>query len=169
MLKRFLPFIGIDGRRFHYTWVSASEGQRWQQTVTQFTRQIHELGPASGEAENAAAITPGATPQAAAGRGAALTAPSKEQVETLKKAVIDALSKVDVVVGWKQGFDPLHVEPFFIEKPEQADQTHILAPLRAEPRALFDASEGQEGRRHRQGLRFPDRRPAFAGRAYSAG
>ena len=47
MLKRFLPFIGIDDRRFHYTWVSASEGQKWQQTVTDFTRQIHELGPAT--------------------------------------------------------------------------------------------------------------------------
>ena len=45
MLKRFLPFIGIDEKRFHYTWVSASEGQRWQQTVTDFTKQIHELGP----------------------------------------------------------------------------------------------------------------------------
>jgi coenzyme F420-reducing hydrogenase delta subunit len=45
MLKRFLPFVGIDARRFHYTWVSASEGQRWQQTVTEFTTLIHELGP----------------------------------------------------------------------------------------------------------------------------
>ncbi len=48
MLKRFLPFMGIDEKRFHYTWISASEGQRWQQTVTDFTRQIHELGPMHG-------------------------------------------------------------------------------------------------------------------------
>jgi F420-non-reducing hydrogenase iron-sulfur subunit len=46
MLKRFLPFMGIDERRFHYTWVSASEGQRWQRTVTDFTQRVHELGPA---------------------------------------------------------------------------------------------------------------------------
>ncbi len=51
MLKRFLPFIGIDERRFHYTWVSASEGQKWQQTVTDFTKQIHELGPRQGKEE----------------------------------------------------------------------------------------------------------------------
>lgn len=50
MLKRFLPFIGIDERRFHYTWISASEGQRWQQTVTAFTGQIHALGPRVAEA-----------------------------------------------------------------------------------------------------------------------
>lgn len=44
VLKRFLPFMGIDERRFHYTWVSASEGQRWQQVVTDFSEQIHKLG-----------------------------------------------------------------------------------------------------------------------------
>lgn len=46
VLKRFLPFIGIEPGRFEYTWVSASEGQRWQQVVTSFTEQIHKLGPA---------------------------------------------------------------------------------------------------------------------------
>ncbi len=46
VLKGLLPTLGIDPRRFEYTWVSASEGQRWQHVVTGFTRQIHELGPA---------------------------------------------------------------------------------------------------------------------------
>lgn len=46
ILKRFLPLIGIEPGRFEYTWVSASEGQRWQQVVTSFTEQIHKLGPA---------------------------------------------------------------------------------------------------------------------------
>lgn len=45
LLKSFLPIIGIDPARFEYTWVSASEGQRWQEVVTKFTEQIHELGP----------------------------------------------------------------------------------------------------------------------------
>jgi F420-non-reducing hydrogenase iron-sulfur subunit len=44
MLKRFLPFIGIDEKRFHYTWISASEGQKWQHTVREFTEQIRSLG-----------------------------------------------------------------------------------------------------------------------------
>jgi len=45
MLKRLLSFLGIDNRRFHYTWISASEGARWQQTVRDFTEAIHRLGP----------------------------------------------------------------------------------------------------------------------------
>jgi coenzyme F420-reducing hydrogenase delta subunit len=45
VLERFLPVLGIDARRFHYGWVSASEGAKWQQVVTHFTEIIHELGP----------------------------------------------------------------------------------------------------------------------------
>ncbi|NTV42651.1 MAG: hydrogenase iron-sulfur subunit [Syntrophobacteraceae bacterium] len=52
VLKQFLPFVGIDGNRFQYTWVSASEGQRWQQVVTEFSEEIHRLGPNQGMAEN---------------------------------------------------------------------------------------------------------------------
>ncbi len=46
LAKRLLPLLGFDQRRFEYTWVSASEGQRWQTVVSKFTEQIHELGPA---------------------------------------------------------------------------------------------------------------------------
>lgn len=48
LLKRFLPFIGIATNRFRYTWVSASEGQLWQQVVTEFSEEIHRLGPNAG-------------------------------------------------------------------------------------------------------------------------
>ncbi len=48
VLQRFLPFMGIDPKRFRYTWVSASEGQKWQQVVTEFSEQIHQLGPNPG-------------------------------------------------------------------------------------------------------------------------
>lgn len=46
MCKNLLPIVGIDPARFEYTWVSASEGQRWQYVVTEFTKQIHALPPA---------------------------------------------------------------------------------------------------------------------------
>ncbi|MBG0774876.1 MAG: hydrogenase iron-sulfur subunit [Desulfovibrionaceae bacterium] len=46
VLARFLPVLGIDPRRFVYTWVSAAEGAKWQAVVTAFTETIHELGPA---------------------------------------------------------------------------------------------------------------------------
>lgn len=46
VMKQFLPFMGIEAGRFEYTWVSASEGQRWQNVVSEFTAQVHKLGPA---------------------------------------------------------------------------------------------------------------------------
>ena len=40
LLKRMLPALGIDPRRFRYTWVSASEGGRWAEVVADFTEQV---------------------------------------------------------------------------------------------------------------------------------
>jgi F420-non-reducing hydrogenase iron-sulfur subunit len=50
LLSRFIPHLGIDPRRFRYTWVSASEAGRWQQVVTDFVEQVKALGPREGRA-----------------------------------------------------------------------------------------------------------------------
>ena len=42
-LKEFLPFIGIDKRRFSYQWVSASEAQKWQNVVINFVKRIEDM------------------------------------------------------------------------------------------------------------------------------
>ncbi|MCG9479410.1 MAG: hydrogenase iron-sulfur subunit [Actinomycetia bacterium] len=42
-LKEYLPFMGIDNRRFSYQWVSASEGQKWQKVVTNFVKRIKSI------------------------------------------------------------------------------------------------------------------------------
>ncbi|MEK7816809.1 MAG: hydrogenase iron-sulfur subunit [Actinomycetota bacterium] len=44
VLLRMLPSLGIDPERFHYTWVSATEGLRWTETVKEFTEKIEGLG-----------------------------------------------------------------------------------------------------------------------------
>jgi len=43
VLKEFLPFIGIDKRRFTYQWVSAAEAQKWQNLVINFVKRIKEI------------------------------------------------------------------------------------------------------------------------------
>jgi F420-non-reducing hydrogenase iron-sulfur subunit len=40
-----LESLGIDPRRFRLEWVSASEGPKYAEVITDFTRQIKELGP----------------------------------------------------------------------------------------------------------------------------
>jgi len=126
MLKRFLPFVGIDARRFHYTWVSASEGERWQRTVIDFTRQVHELGPIDEGREKHAPLTGPAS--ALAAKQAEPLLFTNEDLETLKKTVSDALSRVDVVIAYGRGFDPLHAAPSFIERPQGADGL-VFSPL----------------------------------------
>ena len=43
LLHRFISFVGIEPERLRYVWVSASEGQRWQEIVTEFTQQLKDL------------------------------------------------------------------------------------------------------------------------------
>jgi len=47
MLKNFLSYIGIDPERTMFSWVSASEGEKFAQVVTGVTEKIKALGPAS--------------------------------------------------------------------------------------------------------------------------
>ena len=46
-LKRFLNYIGVEGDRTMFTWVSASEGDRWAQVIKGATAKIKALGPAN--------------------------------------------------------------------------------------------------------------------------
>jgi F420-non-reducing hydrogenase iron-sulfur subunit len=46
MLKSFLNYIGVESDRTIFTWVSASEGDRFAQVVRGITEKIRALGPA---------------------------------------------------------------------------------------------------------------------------
>jgi F420-non-reducing hydrogenase iron-sulfur subunit len=45
LLQKLLGQYGINPARFKLTWVSASEGEKWQQVVNSFTEEIRALGP----------------------------------------------------------------------------------------------------------------------------
>lgn len=45
LLKRAISEIGLDPRRIRLEWVSAAEGQRFAEVITEFTEEIRELGP----------------------------------------------------------------------------------------------------------------------------
>lgn len=45
VMKRMLGYIGIDPKRLRLDWVSASEGERFQRIITEFTNEIKNLGP----------------------------------------------------------------------------------------------------------------------------
>jgi F420-non-reducing hydrogenase iron-sulfur subunit len=45
VLRRMMDYLGLDARRLRLDWVSASEGQRYAETIAEFTEQIRQLGP----------------------------------------------------------------------------------------------------------------------------
>ena len=47
LLKRLISQLGIDSRRVRLEWISAAEGRKFAQVITNFTNEIKELGPYS--------------------------------------------------------------------------------------------------------------------------
>lgn len=47
LMKRLLAQLGISPKRLRLEWVSAAEGQRFAQVVTDFIAEVKELGPNS--------------------------------------------------------------------------------------------------------------------------
>lgn len=45
VVKKLLEYMGIDPRRVQAGWVSASEGAKFAEVITQVTKEIKEIGP----------------------------------------------------------------------------------------------------------------------------
>ena len=50
LVQELLKSLGIPEERFHFEWVSASEGNRFAELVEEFTEGIRKLGPFRGVA-----------------------------------------------------------------------------------------------------------------------
>lgn len=46
MIKSFLEYLGIEPGRVQFSWVSASEGNRFADLITKVSNDIRKLGPA---------------------------------------------------------------------------------------------------------------------------
>ena len=45
LFRELLKALGFDLERIHFTWISAAEGHKWQQTVKEITEKTRRLGP----------------------------------------------------------------------------------------------------------------------------
>lgn len=43
--KKFLEYMGVESQRVQAGWVSASEGQKFAEVVTEVTKELKEIGP----------------------------------------------------------------------------------------------------------------------------
>jgi F420-non-reducing hydrogenase iron-sulfur subunit len=62
MLSRMLEYVGIDPRRVQFSWVSASEGDKFAKVVTGVVADVKALGPNHlfrGESPDPSSLSPG--------------------------------------------------------------------------------------------------------------
>jgi coenzyme F420-reducing hydrogenase delta subunit len=45
VMKELLEYVGVDAHRFNMSWVSASEGAKWQEVVSEAVDKAKEAGP----------------------------------------------------------------------------------------------------------------------------
>jgi coenzyme F420-reducing hydrogenase delta subunit len=45
LFKELMDFTGIDSQRVTFSWVSASQGQKWADVVNSTTQRVRDLGP----------------------------------------------------------------------------------------------------------------------------
>ncbi len=43
-MHKLMDFIGVESDRLYIDWVSASEGKRFAEVVTNFTQKVREIG-----------------------------------------------------------------------------------------------------------------------------
>ena len=44
-VQGLMEFVGLDPRRLHFSWVSASEGTKWVNVVKEVTAAVRDVGP----------------------------------------------------------------------------------------------------------------------------
>ena len=58
LFRELLDFLGVDTGRVTFSWVSASEGAKWQEIVNETTARVKALGPFQGYPGHGEAVRP---------------------------------------------------------------------------------------------------------------
>jgi len=112
LFRDLLEVVGFDMRRIHFSWISAAEGRKFQQTITEITEQTQALGPY--RPYEAVPARPQCGTGASACQPAALAdSPAQTQLrETAARLLSDGAVKVVIGYGARG--------PVFITSPEDA-------------------------------------------------
>ena len=112
LFRELLDTLGFDLRRIHFTWISAAEGKKWQQVVSEITEETRKLGPytdlyASGPAP--------ALPAPDCASGEVRTLDAEAELRAYSRNLL-AEGTVKVVVGYGAH------GPLVATRPEDADR-----------------------------------------------
>ena len=114
LFRELLDVVGFDTRRLHFTWISAAEGRKFQQTIEEITDKTRALGPyrpyeaqAAPPPSNGAAVQRRAPEPDFAG--------VKQELRGAARRLLEE-GKVKVVIGYGAS------GPVFITRPEDSDR-----------------------------------------------
>ena len=128
LLRDLLDTLGFDLRRLKLAWISAAEGTKWANTVTEFTQEITELGPYTELHQLCETLESPAAPEIAAAMKTGFA-----EAQPLDGALLEALKqafgegKVAKVLGWRGRPTLKRVAPDWFESAEELGQ--MVAPI----------------------------------------
>lgn len=119
VFRELMEFVGLDSRRLHFSWVSASEGNKWVQVVEEVTAKVKEAGPAEAREESTAEF-PSVDPL---GRVPATVETQKALTGQLRQAAATLFDegKTAVILGYRRGSLPGQVVPGFVTRREEVN------------------------------------------------
>ena len=124
--KSLMEFLGLDARRLHFAWVSASEGMKWSAMVQEVTSAVQQVGPLREwgkltAVERAAISLPPMPPPPRSEPNAEEQQAVVRNLQALAGKLL-ANGEVSVVIGYTQGPLPDQMVPAFITRSEDASQ-----------------------------------------------
>jgi coenzyme F420-reducing hydrogenase delta subunit/ferredoxin len=112
LFRELLDLLGFDLDRIHFTWISAAEGKKFQQVVTDITEKTRKLGPYT-ELYAAAPAKEPPQPQPKSRQFQTFAAESELRAEARR---LLAEGTVKVVIGYGER------GPLLVTRPEDADR-----------------------------------------------
>lgn len=137
LMHRLLEFIGVETERLYVDWVSAAEGTRFAEIVTDFTEQVRALGTvgtpftdavgAEGKLPDAvvgasftSAVGAGIKPAATGGEPSYAVREAEQHIRAAARRYL-ANGEVSCVIGWERGSRG-KMRPAFIRDADDAER-----------------------------------------------
>ncbi len=123
-VRALVEFLGLDPRRLHFAWVSASEGVKWSQVVGEVTAAVREAGPFQdwgrlADARRASPALPAVPPPPRPAPSATDQQAVAEHLQNLAATLLQE-GRAAVVIGYTAGCLPGQMVPTFVTGPEGA-------------------------------------------------
>jgi coenzyme F420-reducing hydrogenase delta subunit/ferredoxin len=124
VFRALMDFLGLDNRRLHFAWVSASEGAKWSRLVDEVTKEVRSAGPlrhwgkpiVTDVSNSPAFPDPVQEPKHRRPPAADETARMLSHLQELASSLLSA-AEVSVVVCYSTGSLPEQMVPAFVADP----------------------------------------------------